>query len=269
MINIDAIIEKFITAYLYCEIDKKSVTGIILSGSYARSLQNEHSDLDLHIIVTNSYTYRKRGNIEIDGFLVEYNINPFKQIVKYFEIEKMHNNPLKCTAILEGIIIFEKNKTATRLKTIAKDWIDKDYLPLKSTLVEFKKYQIADTLNKVLSLYYQKSKNFTYSYYSNLKLIYEFYAQYLCQPILKDYMLHDYFSDNVRYDGILDRFPDKEFAEIFKKAMLATTDEERMELYDTLSKYVLKKLGGFELKGWVFELPIDYTNKMDTKTRVF
>ena len=77
-------VEKFLTKYK----DEDYFLGAILTGSYATGNYDENSDIDIYIVTKNNVTWRERGNKNIDGFLIEYFINPKKKILSYFELQK-------------------------------------------------------------------------------------------------------------------------------------------------------------------------------------
>lgn len=250
-------------------VDRDSLNGILITGSYAKNIQHPGSDIDVVLISKSKSKIRKRGNIIVDGVMVEYYVNTYQQILKYFEVDKEHYNPMIYFSILEGKIVFEKYGILSRLKKMAKLWMDKQFPSVKNTSVEFAKYVISDTLNKMESLYRKRSDSFTFSYFINLKNMYESYAKYLRQPILKEYMLTDYFSKNNRLSELINKFPDDTFSHLFYKALTCTKIDEQMKLYKKVSDQVLERMGGFEMNGWSLTLPVDYSNRRDVRSRVF
>ena len=250
-------------------VDRDSLNGILITGSYAKNIQHPGSDLDVILISKSKSKVRKRGNIIVNGVMVEYYINTYRQILRYFEIDKEHYNPMIYFSILEGKIVFEKYGTLSRLKKMARLWMDKQFPKIKDTSVEFSKYVMSDTLNKMKSLYRKNSDSFTFSYFINLKNIYESYAKYLRQPILKEYMLTDYFSENNRFSDLVNKFPDETFSRLFYKALTCTNIDKRIDLYEKITNHILKCMQGFKLDGWSLTLPVDYSNRRDIRSRVF
>ena len=259
------VIDTFIKKYLGDE----EVLAILVTGSFARGIDDKDSDLDLQVVTSSQSRHRKRGNVIIDGVLVEYCINPYHQIRKYFEIDAKHNNPMMSIALLEGKIIFEKYKSASRLKKYAKASLEMGYAMLNKDRVSFYKYVLADTLNKMNSLYRKERDDFSFLFHVNLRLIYETYATFLRLNLLKDPMLKDYFEGNTRFGHIINDFPDKRFASMFLSAMKSNAPREQIVKYRTLTNHVLQKMGGLTLNGWSLRIPIDYSNAMDKRTRVF
>lgn len=259
------VIDTFIKKYL----SNEKVLAILVTGSFAKGIGDKDSDLDLQIITSSQSEYRKRGNAIIDGILVEYCVNPYHQVRKYLEIDAKHNNPMMCIALLEGKILFEKYKSALRLKKYAAASLKKGYSMINKNKISFSKYVLADTLNKMSSLYKKKRNDFSFLFHVNLRLIYETYAGFLRQNLLKEPMLKDYFEGNARFGYVLNDFPDKRFASMFLSAMKSNIPQEQIAKYRTLTHYVLQKMGGFTLDGWSLRIPVDYSNVMDKRTRVF
>ena len=74
------ILEEFIDKYK----DKDYVIGAVLCGSYATGNNTKRSDIDIHII-TKNISYKQRGNIIVEGIMIEYFMNPLSEIYKYLE----------------------------------------------------------------------------------------------------------------------------------------------------------------------------------------
>ena len=258
-----------IVAFIKKHLQKEKVLAVLVTGSFAKGTNDKDSDLDIQIITSNRSKYRKRGNVVMDGVLIEYCINPYNQVKKYLEIDAKHNNPMMCIALLEGKIIFEKYKSASLLKEYAAACLRNEYNSINKDRISFNKYVLADTLNKMNSLYKKHRDDFPFLYYINLKLIYETYAVFLQQPLLKEPMLKDYFEGNVRFNHVLKDFIDKKFAKMFLLAMVSKNSQDQIVKYRELTQYVLDKMGGFSLDGWSLRIPVDYGNKMDKRTRIF
>lgn len=253
-------------------IKDQKIVGILLTGSYAKGLQHPGSDMDVIIVTTNDTLIRTRGNVEIQGVLVEYYCNTYRQIMKYFEIDWLHNNPMIYMAFKEGLIVYERYKSISKLKKLANDYADRPFNELAPNRVSFEKYVIEDMKNKMMSLAEKHNQTFDLSYYTNLRSIYEFYAKFLKQPVVKMYMLEDYLGENNRFNDSLDTFPDRTFASLFLDAIKNVelrSIEESLENYCKVSDYVQQMTGTFKMDGWSLTLPVDYSSKMDTRTRIF
>lgn len=260
---------KLVKIFLDEHLKRDDILGILITGSFAKGIGNKDSDLDILIIVSNKNKYRERGNVIIDNTMVEYYVNTYCQVKKYLEIDAIHNNPMMCIALLEGKILYQKYNVLSRLRRYAYIYIRSTYQIPDKRVVEFNKYVLADTLSKMISLHRKKREDFEFVYFVNLKSLYETYARFLGQPVLKEHMLENYFSGNSRFEGILQDFPDRKFRKLFMEALTSKTRKAKIDIYSKLTEYVLDRMGGFQFDGWKLRIPVDYTKRMDRRTRVF
>ena len=101
-------LNEFIKPYMQDE----DVEAILLVGSYAVGNQNENSDIDVYVILKDDVDYRERGNKLVEGYLIEYFINPIYKVKEYLLEDKrgrggsMANMLLNCQVLLDkhGII---------------------------------------------------------------------------------------------------------------------------------------------------------------------
>ena len=70
-------LNEFIKPYL----NDEEVEAILLVGSYAVGNQNEYSDIDVYVILNDNAEYRERGNKLVNGYLIEYFVNPIHEII--------------------------------------------------------------------------------------------------------------------------------------------------------------------------------------------
>jgi len=107
---------KFLNKYK----DEPWFEGAILCGSYATGNNDENSDIDIFIISNDSEDWRERGNIIVNGFMIEYFINPVRQVKN--EITEELNSLSRHTSNMfnQGKIIEDKNGKVCELKELAK-----------------------------------------------------------------------------------------------------------------------------------------------------
>lgn len=108
-------VEKFINRYK----DEDYFLGAILTGSYATGNYNENSDIDIYIVTSDDIKWRERGNKNIDGFLIEYFINPKKKILSYFEKELQDYHLSTTMIFVNGKILYDKDGSVKELINIA------------------------------------------------------------------------------------------------------------------------------------------------------
>jgi len=108
--------EKALDKFLLDWRDREDVTGTLVCGSYITGGPSRHSDIDLHIVTSDENDWRERGNKIIDGYLVEYFVNPSKQIKEYFREDHQNNKVMAATQFVTGKIILDKDGAVAELK---------------------------------------------------------------------------------------------------------------------------------------------------------
>jgi len=61
------------------------------------------------------------------------------------------------------------------------------------------------------------------------------------------------FDDNYRAANKVKAFPDNQFLELFRSCL----ETQSLANIQRLTTYVIDKMGGFEIDGWVFHRPLD------------
>lgn len=172
-------VEKFLDDYK----NEDYFVGAILTGSYATGNNDENSDIDVYIVTTDDTKWRERGNKRVDGFLIEYFINPRKKILSYFD-EELHNYHLSTTMIfVNSKVLYDQNGTVEELIKIAKNNIEMMNL---ADVDEFKFkmncYSIWDGFDE-LEAKYNRHDDIDLSYYIFLQRVLE---TYFYNMLLKD-----------------------------------------------------------------------------------
>ena len=243
--------EKALNVFLESWKERDDVIGAIVCGSYVTGNPSLHSDIDVHIILSDDAQWRERGNTIVDGYLIEYFANSPKQIKKYFEEDYKSLTPHSMVQFLTGKIIFDNYNEVIKLKNEARIWFNKEYNELDDISVEMIKYYLWDTLDNLLDCYEQNRLDFEFVYYNSLKILFEEYSRYLRTEIIPFYQISRYISDPYFIKKYLTAsFPDEYFANEFLHSLNNNEKEEQIKLFAKLTNYVLDKMGGFNIDGW-------------------
>ncbi|MBO8174400.1 MAG: hypothetical protein H0Z18_03995 [Thermococcus sp.] len=78
-------------------------------------------------MLSDNVDWRERGNLVIDGVLIEYFANPVKQIKYYFEKEFKQNKRSTARIITIGKVLFDKTGIAEELKKEALKYMKKPF----------------------------------------------------------------------------------------------------------------------------------------------
>ncbi len=164
-------IEKFLDKYK----SKEYFLGAILTGSYATGNNDENSDIDIYIVTTDDTKWRERGNKNIDGFLIEYFINPKKTILSYLEKELLDYHMSTTMIFVNAKILYDQNGTIQELINIANHNAN---LTKLADVDEFKYkmncYNVWDGFDELESKY-NKHEDIDFSYYIFLQRVLEAY----------------------------------------------------------------------------------------------
>jgi predicted nucleotidyltransferase len=237
---------------------KKEVMGALVCGSYVTGSPSEHSDIDLHIVLSNKTKWRERGNKFVNGFLIEYFANPPKQIKKYFDGDYKDNSYQAPIMFITGKILFDKEGEVAKLKRIAQGIKNKKFPKLSKVPFELKKYSLWDNLDNLQDNYKKGRDDFYYIYYNYLKQIYETYAKYKRVSVINVDKLYSIFTDASTLRKYLEKeFPDKRFVSLFLKALKLTSKDIMLKNFEELSEYVFDSMEGFKINGWKIRSPID------------
>ena len=95
--------------------------GAIACGSYVSGNNNEFSDIDVHIVLKRGNDWRERGNLEVDGFLIEYFANPVNKYESEMEREKIERGNHSTKMFARGKIVRDKNGEVKNLREKAKE----------------------------------------------------------------------------------------------------------------------------------------------------
>lgn len=240
-------LQKFIEYW----IGKDEVIGIMLVGSYAVGNSNKYSDVDIHIALSDGVNWRERGNKEVNGYLIEYFINPLRQIYAYFDDEiKGYRRPT-VRMYATGKILFDKNGSMEKLKSYAKLEVEKRLREPSKLEIENMKYHIWDSCDDLKALYEESDLSFDYVYYNNLNTVLECYRKYLRCEITSISKLYKYLSDRGFKEAYeIEWFPDEVFVEKFIRCMDLKNIDDRFAHFNKLVNYVLGQMGGFKIDGW-------------------
>ena len=126
--------------------------GALLGGSYASGNQNAFSDIDVDILISDTQNWRERGNVEVDGFLIEYFENPIKQIRKEFENDLKKGRTNAVNRFSYGKIIADRTGNVKKLQKEASAFLKKSMPKYKRSDFTFDFYAAWDLMDELESL---------------------------------------------------------------------------------------------------------------------
>lgn len=238
---------------------RNDVVGALVCGSYITGNPSKRSDIDVHIILADDADWRERGNLITNGFLIEYFVNPPKQILKYFQEDFQNLRTMSMVQFITGITLFDKTGVINELKVEAQKWMKKEYNELNEAILEMKKYSIWDSLDNLKDCFEQKRVDFHFVYYNSLANLFSEYCNFLRLETIPYYQICSYLSDSTYIKKYLKNiFPDTKFNNTFIRAIQEVDGQKMMEVYEELVTHVFNQMGGFNIDGWKLKSTIDY-----------
>ena len=160
--------ELAVNKFLEKHINEDYFLGAMLCGSYATGNNTKNSDIDIFIVTKDETKWRERGNIQIDGYLIEYFINPVRQVLKEFD-EGFKTNSIATTRIFAGAkILHDKDKTLEKLINQAKQDLNKKIDKISEFEWKMNCYTIWHTFYELTTKYENnEDTEYTYNLYSN------------------------------------------------------------------------------------------------------
>ncbi len=217
--------------------------GAVLFGSYARGTQNEFSDIDVHILISDTQNYRERGVVDTDGFLIEYFINPLKQIRKEFHSDYFQGANTDAIMFAGGKILSDKNGNVGNLQDEAVSFLNKPLRKKKKEDVLYDLYSAWDLMDKLNSLA-REGEPLAIVYYELAKKLSNLYFKIKGIPSISLTKTEKLFtnSDFAKKCNVK-KLPDKRFISSYLSAVHGVDILKMQKLYD----FVINAAGGFDI----------------------
>lgn len=236
--------------------NEKYFAGAVLSGSYAVGNYDEFSDIDIFIVTDDSQDWRERGNLRIDGFLIEYFINPVRQIKRYLEEEFALRQLCTANILAAGKILCDKNGEVLRLKNLAQTYLEKDFSAALSMPLSLKCYYLWDDLDSLKSAV-ERGANINLLYYLALERLIKTYFEITGVADIPFGKLERILFDSgfAQKYGIK-KLPAPEFCRLLHRC-LNCGDEEKPAAIRQLYDFVINACGGFDIDKFVLRSPAE------------
>lgn len=232
-------------------ISQDFVDAVILTGSMVTKYHDSHSDIDIHIVLTERTGWRERGNLIMDGHVIEYFANPARVIRKYMEEDYRQNKRTDARMFSMGESVFDRNNVISALKKEALQMMKKPFPMREKAWIESAKYQIWDLHDNLASLYDSEDLGFDAYYYTFLSKTYESYCVWSGEEIIPLNKLTRYVSNpDYRRAYLFDAPKDIQFYAKLLECLKAADRKVKFNQATLLSNYVLNKMEGFEIDGW-------------------
>ena len=224
---------------------KKNILGILVGGSYINGNLSKNSDIDIFIVMEN-IKWREKGIKIFNGVEVEYFLQPYCQILKYFERESESLKRTTISVFSSGKILFDPQNKVKKLVQIAKKLSSKKLPKVPKAKVDLIKYFVEDNLKDLSDAV--ENEDFVLA---NLIINFLFY------DILENYFLIDRFP-KPKSKYLLNGIKDENFKERVRTFLNSNSIETRTTSINELAEYFLKNYGGRLPKEHKFRLKTTY-----------
>ena len=220
--------------------DDPEVEAILLVGSYAVGNQNDKSDIDVYVILNDEAKWRERGNKLVNGYLIEYFINPVYKVREYLLEDKRGHGGAMANMLINGKVLYDKNGIVDKLRNeaivaVQVEEYEKNPIRYYACWCAFDEYEAAEYHNEM-------------QYYLCLKYLIEAYLGNNGYCILPEHKIEKFFrNDEYRNRYNIGKFPNNEFNLMVIKCF----DEPNYENLKVLYDYVMKD-GCFDINNFVY-----------------
>lgn len=234
-------VEKFLEDYK----NEDYFLGAILTGSYATGNNDDNSDIDIYIVTTDDTKWRERGNKNIDGFLIEYFINPKKKILSYFENELKDYHMATTMIFVNGKILYDKDGSVKELINIANNNFnldDVDTFKYKNNC-----YHVWDAFDELESKY-NKGEDIDLSYYIFLQRVIDAYFYNKQIPSIPLNKIEKIFKDeSYRLKYNIKKLPDQQFIIKLINCFDEKAYDKKFEVAKEMYNYFLSQFRDFDI----------------------
>lgn len=250
-------LNKFLKRY----INKPWFEGAVLCGSYSVGNQNKFSDIDVTIVASNDLGWNEKANCYIDGFLIEYLINPIYKYEYFMESDFKIHKLLIQNMFANGVILYDKNGAVKKLHQTAVKYYNKKMKPLPKAVNDRTKYVLWCLYDDIKSLHHD-GYPVDLPYWSLVNHLITAYCDFNCLPKMPSEKIQKMLVNKEyakKYHA--NNLPNKTFT----KLLLACFDakaKDKMSAIDKLYKYVIKSGGGFDIGKFSIRSKIEKLNNI-------
>jgi len=238
--------EKALDKFLQRYVKEPWFEGALLCGSYAAGNQNKFSDIDVNIIATNDLGWQEKSNCYVDGFLIEYTINPMYKNQEYMKSALESHALINQNMFAYGKILYDKHGVMKKLHQQAVRELKRKIKPFSKYTIDYTKYGLWCTYDDMISLKHD-GYQIDLVYWLLVSRLITAYCDFNCLPRVPLAKIQKMLLDPIyakRYH--MDRLPDKKFTSLLM-ACFDAKPKEKISAVDKLYKFVIKSGGGFDI----------------------
>ena len=258
--TVHEIIQEFIKKNKY--LQDEHVLGILFYGSYKYGLNNQNSDIDLHIIYDDSNPkHLIRGNTFINGTRIEYFEKTIDEI--YNDVEDGYANQDNATESIIGKseIIYEKDNSMQYLQAHVLDKFKNGLPHLTENEAKEQVSIINNRMEKLKKYAEEDSYFFEHLYHLTIEKIRRFYHNLNGMPRIETYKGFKLYKDK-KYQEMfsIHHIPDREFLEMYFE-LIQSHGESKVVMFEKLRRFYDYSRRTVELDEHNYRIPIKSKNE--------
>lgn len=248
MENWKVALNKFLEKY----VNEEYYEGAIACGSYVSGNNNKYSDIDVHIIFKRGNGWRERGNLFIDGFLIEYFANPVNKYESYMEEELSELGNHTTMMFANGTIIYDRSGEVSKLKNKAIKHKNKKVNEFSEFDILSNKYSCWDRFDELKVAYFEQRDSFYLIYYELYKSLIDLLNKTRRIRELSLTKIDKLIDDRTfRENYKLLEFYNDDDSKIIRECLNLETKEKMFNKISDFYNYVMEISGGFDINKFV------------------
>jgi predicted nucleotidyltransferase len=223
---------------------KEEVKGILLTGSYAVGIQNEHSDIDIRLILDDAVQESFKGLETIDGYCFSYLGRSRAVTLTKFNNQFFSHVKMEARMYNVGKIVYDPFDIVAEMKKVAAIYVATPLVP--KNISESDLQLNMHSLYKKYEYITQSTPSdpfYDYNYILYLKNALQYYAEKVNAEMIygNDSKLIRFLTDETYLQAYnFPPFPDNHFKTLWLSALEKKNLTELQQLHDFLRKHLHK-----------------------------
>ena len=243
-------------------LQDEHILGVLFYGSYKHGLNNQNSDIDLHIIYDDSNPeHLIRGNTFVNGIRIEYFEKTISEI--YNNVEEGYTTQDNATESIIGKadIIYEKDNSMQDLQEYVLNRFKNGLPPLTENEAKEQVSIINNRMEKLKKYAQEDSYFFEHLYHLTIEKIRRFYHNLNGMPRIETYKGFKLYRNKQYQDMFsIHNIPDQRFLEMYFE-LIQSHEKSKNEMFERLKEFYEYAKRTVDLEEHNYRIPIK--NKYD------
>ena len=252
-------IQDFLKAKNY--LQDEHILGVLFYGSYKHGLNNQNSDIDLHIIYDDSNPeHLIRGNTFINGIRIEKNKKTISEIYNNVEEGYMTQDNATESIIGKSEIIYEKDNSMHNLQEYVVAKFKNGLPPLTEDEAKEQVAIINNRMEKLKKYAEEDSYFFEHLYHLTIEKIRRFYHNLNGMPRIETSKGFKLYRDK-KYQEMfsIHNIPDQRFLEMYFE-LIQSQGKSKIEMFERLKEFYDYAKTTVDLEEHNYRIPIKSKN---------